>query len=256
MTVLPSRGAVLSVACVSPLRDAGAMPDCAAAIGSVSLGGAPTLVPGPDLALRLMLPQVLNTLDRARVEARAALRAADTGGAQAHWARRLADAHVSAATALRPVAGDAGTPLTDALSVTARAYRALAGAAGATSASAFSAAQREVRESDARLADAVDAVGQRPVLTAAAPAPSPAPEATGAAAPGWLLPAIALSIVLVCLLVTRALRRPASRPPSRPEDRAAPPGEGARAPAARWDAPPTPLPLPPDDPSRSGAATI
>ena len=76
VTVLPGRDAVLSVACVSSVRDALAAPDCAAAITSVSLGGAPTLVPAPDLGLRLVLPRVLDTLDRTRIEARAALGAA------------------------------------------------------------------------------------------------------------------------------------------------------------------------------------
>ena len=131
VTVLPGRDAVLSVACVSSMRDALAAPDCAAAITSVSLGGAPTLVPAPDLGLRLVLPRVLDTLDRTRIEARAALGAAHTSGTQARWARRLAAAHVSAADALRPVAADSGAPLAEALSVSARAYRALARAAGA-----------------------------------------------------------------------------------------------------------------------------
>ena len=137
VTVLPGRDAVLSVACVSSVRDALAAPDCAAAITSVSLGGAPTLVPAPDLGLRLLLPRVLDTLDRTRIEARAALGAADTGGTQARWARRLAAAHASAAEALRPVAADSDAPLIEALSVSARAYRALAQAAGAPSASRF-----------------------------------------------------------------------------------------------------------------------
>ena len=60
VTVLPGRDAVLSVACVSTVRDALAAPDCAAAITSVSLGGAPTLVPAPDLGLRLVLPRALD----------------------------------------------------------------------------------------------------------------------------------------------------------------------------------------------------
>ena len=56
VTVLPGRDTVLSVACVASVRDALAAPDCAAAITSVSLGGAPTLVPAPDLGLRQLLP--------------------------------------------------------------------------------------------------------------------------------------------------------------------------------------------------------
>src|SRR6478735_2907517 len=62
VTVLPGRDAVLSVACVAAVRDALAATDCAAGITSVSLGGAPTLVPVPDLALRLQLPRVLAAL--------------------------------------------------------------------------------------------------------------------------------------------------------------------------------------------------
>ena len=111
-----------SVACVASVRDALAAPDCASAISSVSLGGARTLVPAPDLGLRLMLPRVLQSLDRTRVEARAALGAADTAATQARWARRLASAHAGAAAALRPVASVSGAPLTEALSASARAY--------------------------------------------------------------------------------------------------------------------------------------
>ena len=84
--MLPGRDTVLSVACVASVRDALAAPDCAGAITSVSLGGAPTLVPAPDLALRQQLPGVLDALDRTRTEARAALGAADTGGTQARLA--------------------------------------------------------------------------------------------------------------------------------------------------------------------------
>ena len=253
VTVLPGRDAVLSVACTSSIRDALAAPDCAAAITSVSLAGAPTLVPAPDLGLRLLLPRVLDTLDRTRIEARTALGAAHTSGTQDRWARRLAAAHVSAADALRPVAADSDAPLIEALSVSARAYRALAQAAGAPSASRFRRAQRAVRASDARLAGAVDAVAQRPVLIAAAPARSPAPEVNGTSAPGWLLPAIVLSALLVGGLVTLALRRPGPRPPSRPQEHAAPPDERPSPAGGRWDAPPTPAP---DDPRRSGAAAI
>ena len=86
-------------------------------------------------------------------------------------------------------------------------------------------AQREVRASDVRLAGAVDAVARRPVLIAAAPARSPAPEVNSASAPGWLLPAIVLSALLVGGLVTLALRRPGPRPPS--------PAAGARRAAGR-----------------------
>ena len=274
VTVLPGRDTVLSVACVASVRDALAAPDCAAAITSVSLGGAPTLVPAPDLGLRLQLPAGARTRWIARAsrrEPRSAPR--DTGGTQARWARRLAAAHVSAADALRPVAADSGAPLIEALSVSARAYRALARTAGAPSASRFRHAQREVRASDARLAGAVDAVAQRPVLIAAAPARSPAAEVKSASAPGWLLPAIVLSALLVGGLVTLALRRPALRPPAaagaaapprrpapppgRPQEHAAPPRRPAPPPPGRPQehaAPPRrPAPPPPGRPQEHAA---
>ena len=240
VTVLPGRDAVLSVACVAAVRDALAAPDCAAGITSVSLGGAPTLVPVPDLALRLQLPRVLAALDRTRTEARTALGAADTGGAQARWARRLASAHGSAADALRPVAAGNGAPLIEALSVSAGAYQALARAAGAPSASRFRRAQREVRASDAQLAGAVDAVAQRPVLIAAAPARPPVAEVESASAPGWLLPAIVLFALLVGGLVTLALRRPRRGPcePAAGARRAAAPSGATVLRAGRRSTPP------------------
>ena len=252
VTVLPGRDAVLSVACVSSVRDALAAPDCAAAITSVSLGGAPTLVPAPDLALRQQLPRWSPRwiAPASRREPRSA--PPTPAGTQARWARRLEAAHVSAADALRPMAADSGAPLIEALSVSARAYRALARTAGAPSASRFRQAQREVQASDARLAGAVDAVAQRPVVIAAAPARSPAPEVASASAPGWLLPAIVLSALLVGGLVTLALRRPALRPPSRPQEHAAPPRRPAPVPPGRAQehaAPPRrPAPPPPGRP--------
>ena len=264
VTVLPGRDAVLSVACVASVRDALAAPDCASAISSVSLGGARTLVPAPDLGLRLMLPRVLQSLDRTRVEARAALGTADTAATQARWARRLASAHAGAAAALQPVASVSGAPLTEALSASARAYRELARTASAPSASRFRDAQREVRASDTRLAGAVDAVARRPVAIAAAPARSPQPQVNQASTPGWLLPVLVLSALLVGVLVTLVLRRPRPGPARRPSVRVAPPERAAAperaAPArerprptpGRWDAPPTP----PDGPRRSGGGAL
>ena len=140
---------------------------------------------------------------------------------------------------MRPVPGAADTPLAEALAATARAYRALARAAGGGSALRFEAAQSEVRASDARLVDAVDAITQRPLLIAAAPARSPGPEGTGTTGGTWLVLIFALSAFLVLLALTRALRRP----PGPPEDQAAPPDESA-PPPPRWDAPPTPRPTP------------
>jgi hypothetical protein len=268
VTVLPTRDAVVNIACLSPIRDAAAMPDCAASIHSVALGGAPTLVPAPDLALQLRLPPTLAVLDRTRRQTRAALGRAPRGATQARLARRLAAAHADAADALRPVAGAGGASLIDELTASADAYRALAGAVGSTSAARLRAARGAVRASDERLPEVVGAVARRPLVSAVTPARAPVSAATGATRPGWLLLVIGLSAVLVFLLVTWWVQwlgapRPAVHrldpPPPDPRPPAYTAAEehpGARPAPARWDAPPPSLSAPPEDSSRSSAATM
>lgn len=236
VTVLPWRDAVLTVACVSPLRDAGAMADCAAAVGSVSLGGGPTYVPAPDLAFGLALPRVLRDLDGTRQDARAALASARSGPAQARLAERLAQVHRRAADALRPVAGPAGASLVAQLTDTSQAYRTLADAVGTTSAARLRALREGVRTSDERLARAVAGAGARPRV-AADPVPRPPVTTAGNTTPGWLFPVIVLCAGLVFVLVTLRLRRPyRSAPAPAPVVRCEP--AEAAVPFKRWDAPP------------------
>jgi hypothetical protein len=247
VTVLPARDGVVNVACVSPIGEVGAMPDCAAAIRSISLGRSPALVPVPDLALQLQLPRVLTRLNRARLEGRSALAAAHRRSNQRAVARRLADAHTRAADALQPVAGGAGAPLLRELSASAAAYRALARAIAGRSAARLRAARQAVQADDARLADIVDAVVRHklPVSTAA---PRPQPPAAAPTTAGWrwpfivLAPALALLLALCALRWRQPFRRPAPAPrspapaPRRPDPLRPP--IGPRPASARWDAAP------------------
>lgn len=246
VTVLPARDAVVNVACISPIRDAGSMPDCAGAIRSVAVGGSPTLVPAEDLALQLRLPRVLARLDRARREGRTALGHAQRPSTQQALARRLAQAHTRAADAVRPVAGAAGDPLLRRLSATADAYQALARAIGASSASRLRAARRAVRASDARVVAVVESVVRYPLResTVAAPARTPAPANT---TPGWRWPFIVLSLVLAFVLALCALRwRAAPAGPARQPEAPQPPPVEPRPVPVRWDAPPSSLVTPPE----------
>jgi hypothetical protein len=156
VTVLPTTGGVLGIACASTGWSWSASSGCSSAIESVSIDGAKMLVPQEDLAFRLRLPGVLTALDQARVRDRAALGRAATATAQVQLAQALAREHLAAADALRPAASSAGTPLVDRLTDTARAYAELASAAGGSSASRFAAARRSVTAVEARLAAAAD----------------------------------------------------------------------------------------------------
>ena len=155
VTLLPTTVGMLAIACVSPARVGQSAKDCAASVTWLSLPGARTLAPTPDLAFRLRLPAVLATLDRARVRDRAALRRALTRAAQARWARSLARAHREAAASLRLLAGPATGALLAALSDAASAYSGLARAAGAL------AARQDVERAEARLTSALARLSAR-----------------------------------------------------------------------------------------------
>ena len=195
VTVLPTAAGVLGVACVSARSgpDARAMRGCASSIRSVSVDGAPFVLPTPDLAFRLRLPGVLDTLDSQRVRSRAELSRATTAAEQARAAQALAREHSAARESLRPLAGSAELPLLSRLSATADAYRRLAVAATAGSASGFDAARADVAAADAGVTAALErlAAGDRPL------APVPAARATPASP---ALPLAALPLVPIALL--------------------------------------------------------
>jgi hypothetical protein len=219
VTVLPSAAGVLGVACFSPGSSSSAVADCASSIGSVSMGGATMFVPSQDLALRLRLPRVLATLDRARVHARDGLRRADTPSGQARLARGVAREHLAAADSLRPVAGGAGASLVDQLSVAARAYLALGRAANGRSASRFGAARQGVESAEARLAEAVDRVVTRgtrqPAVAQTTRSESRLPATPGIDAPTILLLILVLPGVLAVGLGVLQIRGRLGSAPSR-----------------------------------------
>jgi hypothetical protein len=211
---------------------------CAAAMAALV-----TATPGAVMASESRTPGVLARLDRARVHDRAALRRAGSPVAQARVADRLARAHLAAAAALRPGAGNA-TLIAD-LSGAGRAYQALAHAATGASPARYAAAADAVRRADAQLAAAV----ARPA------APVQRPASRGPALP-----------VLVVLLVAAAgaagalvRRRRRSAPHPRPAEG---PARGPWRPRTCLTPlhPPAPAPTPPartgSDPSRrwDGAA--
>lgn len=118
VTVAPTTGGMLAVACSAPSAAWSAAVDCADGVHAVSSEDVRTLAPAPDLALRLRAGPVLERLDARRV----------TGRANTAW-RPLAAAHRRAATSLAPFAAPGpGLELVNALRDGARAYDALAAA--------------------------------------------------------------------------------------------------------------------------------
>jgi hypothetical protein len=120
VTVAPTTGGMLAVACSAPAAGWSAALDCADGVHAVSSADAKTLAPAPDLAFRLNAGPVLETLDEKRV----------AGRAKVAWrrpsaARGLAAAHREAATAL---AAFGGAEVVAALRDAARSYDALASA--------------------------------------------------------------------------------------------------------------------------------
>jgi hypothetical protein len=159
VTVLPISTGVVTVDCAG----------CADAIQAVSVRGAGILDPAPDLALALRAPDVVATLDRARVRGRDELRQATTPADQSRWARRLAAAHATAAAALRPLAGP---DLLERLGDVRSAYSDLASAASAGSTGDFDAARTRIRTAETKLTRSLgDIAPARVQPSAASPAP-------------------------------------------------------------------------------------
>ena len=176
MTVQPTTAGVLAVACVSPASARPPEALCGGAVTAAAVSGATTLVPGPSVALALGLEPRLRALDGTRMKMRASLSRAESPGAQARLARRLAGAHLGEAEALAPLAATAGASLVHALRKVGSAYADLATAAADGSRAAFSAARQDIDAAESRLADAVGSVSRRI-------APKPAPPLPRAASP-------------------------------------------------------------------------
>ncbi|HKG63576.1 MAG TPA: hypothetical protein VKB28_05890, partial [Solirubrobacteraceae bacterium] len=202
LTVQPTTGGVLTVACISRDDAPPARTLCGGAVTSASVREATTLAPGPSAALALGLAPRVEALDRRRVTMRAKLARAESAGAQERLARRLAGAHADAAEALAPLAGTAGAPLINSLRTVASAYARLATAAAGGSNAAFSASRRDLDAEESRLASVVGSVSRRIAPEPAPPlAPEPAPTLARAAATPAPGPSPLLLLLAVASLV-------------------------------------------------------
>jgi hypothetical protein len=126
---LPTTGGVVTIACqaADPAMD-GVATECARALGAVRLDGARALPPAPETAAGMVLPQVVDALNRQRRSWRRALAGTRSPGGRDAAARHLADAYDDAQGRLRPLAAGDALRLTAQLSELARAHRTLAAA--------------------------------------------------------------------------------------------------------------------------------
>ena len=147
VTVAPTTGGVLAVACSAPPASWNVALGCAEGVRAVSSADADALAPAADLAYRQASGPALRTLDRERVAGRRAIARRPAAAAA------LADAHRTAAADLEPFV-TAGPPAdaVAALRDAARGYATLAAGPGRTR---FIAARRAVARADAALAAAL-----------------------------------------------------------------------------------------------------
>jgi hypothetical protein len=121
VTVAPTTGGVLAVACAAPPASWNAALDCEAGVRSITSAGSEALTPSTDLAFRQAAGPVLRELDGRRVAGRRAL------GERLSAATALAKAHRAAAAELEPfVAPGAPADAIAALREAARGYDTLA----------------------------------------------------------------------------------------------------------------------------------
>jgi hypothetical protein len=151
LAVLPTAAGVMLVGCEAEKTWWSTVSGCTRAIRAV--GGATTITPGPDLAFRDRVRQVVPSLNTVRARAGKRLAKARTPGGQRVAALKLARAHVAAAAALKPV-----TPVTGAapkviarLGATAGAYKALAAAAGKHNRARYGKARKRVKQAEVAL---------------------------------------------------------------------------------------------------------
>jgi hypothetical protein len=195
VTVLPTTAGVLVVVCTSGLTlSTNAL--CAGDVESVTVRGARAVLPSPSLPLQQALPGVLDDLNRARLEDRAALNAARTAKGQVLAAGRLAADHRASARAIRAAAGPEGTPLARDLAAVADAYDALQKQAETGSQGGFGAARRAVEDAETALSRDVRAVPQPALGPGWRPVAAPAAEPSGDPGSGVAPAVFALLIVL------------------------------------------------------------
>jgi hypothetical protein len=157
VTVVPTSAGVLAVACIAPVFAWSAAVGCAQEIEAIRMPGASFFAPARSLIVRLRLPAIVATLDRARVDGRRALRAARRPAGQARAAAALRRAYAVATAAVRRLGSSDAEALVAALRSTGAAYERLGAAASHAWPQRYRQARRDVALRDARLAAALKA---------------------------------------------------------------------------------------------------
>jgi len=124
---LPTTGGVVTIACGStPDAIAAATTECEQAAQSVQLVGASALVPAPETAAAIVLPDAVAQLNRRRRLQRRHFAATYSPVRRSAAARRIARGYADAAARLRPLAAGNALRVTAALDALERRHRALA----------------------------------------------------------------------------------------------------------------------------------
>jgi hypothetical protein len=160
LTVAPTTRGVLAVACIASRDEWIAAAGCADQMRSAALDDGAWLEPGPEVAVRALIPGVIARLDARRIAIRTRLQAATSSRWQRRLVGHLADAYAQAAAALAPATPPVGAPagVLAAVRDAAAANRRLAGAAGAGGRAGYSAARRDVARRDQALDAALAAL--------------------------------------------------------------------------------------------------
>lgn len=161
---LPTTAGVVTIACQADAGSTiGAREDCRGAMSSLRLDGASELAPGPEAAARIVLPDIVASLNRQRRSGRRALGATRSPKRRGEAARQLAGAYRSAAERLRPLAAGDAHRLTDALDELARDHLELAAASRRRDAAAAQRAGAAIEHGERRLQPLLAAVSSHPV---------------------------------------------------------------------------------------------
>ena len=160
----PTSGGVLTLACLSPPREAAALrPLCDRVAQSLRLTRARALAPGPSARSQRQLNALVEALDGDRVEQRAQLASAQAPAQQAQWAERLASAYADAAATgakqrVSPREAAAHARILAAIGAAGNAYARMADAARAANVSDYERARGKVARGEGRLRAALSAV--------------------------------------------------------------------------------------------------
>jgi hypothetical protein len=155
---LPTTGGVVTLACEGT---AAAGADCERAARTVWLDGASALVPAPETAAAIVLPDTIAQLNRRRAVERRRLAATRSPVRRSQAALRLAAAYADAAARVRPVAAGAAIDVAGTLGELARSHRALAAASRRRAARAAARAGARIERGERRLGAQLAAVTRR-----------------------------------------------------------------------------------------------